>query len=290
MTEEKLLVCDGHNIAYRSYFAIRNLSRSDGFPTNAIFGFIRQIDSLLARFDPDYMVVVFDGGIPDRRRALLESYKAQRPHMPGDLAQQMDEIANYLLAARVAQLRIEGEEADDVMASIAAAAERRGLADVMLATGDKDMLQLVDERTRVCVPSAAQEPLGPAEVAAKTGVLPEQVVDWLALVGDSADNIPGVAGVGPKTAAALLGEFGSIESIYADLDRIARPSLRAKLLAGRNVLQRNIELVTLDRNVDFGLSLDELSVRPPDTGELLKFYDNMEFNKMAADLREPKLF
>jgi len=290
MMNETLLVCDGHNIAYRSHFAIRKLSRSDGFPTNAIFGFIRQIDSLIARFEPDYLAVVFDGGIPARRRRLLESYKAQRPHMPPELAQQMDELSRYLQAARITSLRIEGEEADDVMASIAAAAEQRGIADVMLATGDKDMLQLVNDYVKVCTPSATQQPLGSEEVLAKTGVRPEQIVEWLALVGDSADNIPGVAGVGPKTASALLGEYGSIESIYSNIDHMPRPSLKAKLLAGRDVLSRNVELVSLDRDVDFGLSLDDMKVRPPDAAALLKFYENMEFNKMAADLREPRLF
>lgn len=290
MDIETVLVCDGHNIAYRSFFAIRNLSRADGVPTNAVYGFVRQMESLLSKFEPSHMVVVFDGGIPQRRLELLESYKAQRPHMPEELSLQMDNIHRYLRAARVADVQVGGEEADDVIGTIAASAAERGAREVVIATTDKDMLQLVTDTVHVCSPTGQAQPLGPDAVFEKTGVHPIQLVEWLALVGDSADNIPGIAGVGPKTAATLLGRFGSLDRLYSRIDEIERDSLRDKLISGKQLVERNIGLMELDLSVPVDLEIDDLAVQPACVSKLLDFFEEMEFKRMVADLREPRLF
>jgi len=290
MGRKRLLVCDGHNIVYRSFFAIKNLSRADGFPINAIFGFIRQIDALKVRLGPTHIAIVFDAGIPERRMKLLESYKAQRPHMPEDLRSQIEPIEEYLKHARIPVLTVAGEEADDVMGTIAHLAERDMDDGVMLVSSDKDLLQLVTERTLICPPSGNADLIGRQEVLDKTGVNPEQIVDWLAMVGDSADNIPGVRGVGPKTASKLLKQYGSLDSLYMSLEELKPAGLREKMEAGRGIVERNRELMRLDTDLDLDLDLDRLAVCDPDPDALLGFFEEYELKAMAKRLREPELF
>lgn len=287
---ERVLVCDGHNIVYRSYFAIKNLATDAGVPTNALFGFIRQIEALKSRTDPSHLAVVFDAGIPARRMELLESYKAQRPRMPDELRSQMEPIEEYLRRARIVALAVEGEEADDVMATIARRVERDADADVLLASSDKDLMQLVAARTLMCPPSGKGGLLGCAEVVDKTGVRPEQIVDWLAMVGDSADNIPGVRGIGPKTAAKLMKQFGSMEELYARIADVKPEGVRAKLEEGRGIVDRNRKLMRLDEDVELDVDLNEMKIREPDEDALLDFFEEYEFRGLARNLREPELF
>lgn len=285
-----MLICDGHNIAYRSFYAIKSLSTSDGLPTNAVYGFIRQMDSLRSRFNPEHMVVVFDGGTPDRRMRLLKSYKAQRPPMPDDLRQQMALISEYLGLAGIAAVRVDGEEADDVMAAIATDAESAGARRVLIATSDKDLLQLASSVIAVCPPSGKDSPIGVNGVHEKMGIRPEQVVDWLALVGDSADNIPGIAGIGPKTATRLLNRYDSIENIYSKLEEVRPERLREGLREGRGILDRNVGLMRLDKNVDYDMDMDDMRPLAPNKTALLRFFEKLQFGRMVRDLREPKLF
>lgn len=290
MDIDQLVVCDGHNIAYRSFFAIRNLSTDRGVPTNAVFGFVRQVERLRRNLNPSHMVVVFDGGIPERRMDLLETYKAQRPEMPEDLRSQMALIERYLEAVRICSITVVEEEADDVMATIADKSVSAGANKVLLATSDKDMFQMVDARILICEPTGEHGLMGPEGVRAKTGVNPESIVDWLALVGDSADNIPGIAGVGPKTAAKLLNRFGSIDAIFENIDKVKSENLRSKLKAGRKLLRRNRDLMALDRNVPLDIEWEKMVLGEPDRDSLLAFFDELQFHGMAKDLREPKLF
>lgn len=290
MEAERLVVCDGHNIAYRSFFAIRGLANSEGEPTNAVYGFVRQMDRIKANLEPDALAVVFDGGIPERRLNLLETYKSQRPPMPGELHTQFETIGRYLKSANISSLRIDAEEADDVMATVATrAVSERGM-DVLLATSDKDMYQLVDSHIRICEPKGENAILDSRGVADKTGVEPDKIVDWLALVGDTADNIPGISGVGPKTAAKLIAEFGSLEGIYRNIQRVKSAKVREKLLAGRDLLERNVALMELDTDVPVDVCWQDLRIKPPDFRELTAFFREMEFKKMLEELQEPRLF
>ena len=207
---------DGTAIAYRAFFAIRQLSTRAGRPTNAVYGFIRMVRQLEAAWRPSHWAVVFDGGLPAARMQLLPAYKAQREKMPDELRQQFAPIEEYLRRSAVATVRLEAQEADDAMASLTARARADG-AEVLLATSDKDLLQLVADGVAVVSPVAGGARMGPAEVEAKLGVAPGRVVEWLALTRDTADNIPGVPGVGPKTAARLLHDFGSLAGVWARL-------------------------------------------------------------------------
>ena len=192
-----LLIVDGHAYAYRAFYAIRNLSSPTGQPTNAIYGFIKMLAKMRATVKPTHVIVVWDGGLSAERRAALPEYKAQRPEMPADLAGQLDEIGRFLAAAKIASFCGDGIEADDYIACVTRAARQANL-EVVIASSDKDFMQLVAPGVGLLNPNDKSATIWAAEqVRAKTGVAPEQIVDWLSLLGDSVDNIPGVPGVGP---------------------------------------------------------------------------------------------
>lgn len=285
----RLLLIDGSAALYRSFFAIRGLATSDGRPTNAVFGFIRALRQMRQLWNPTHWAVVFDGGLSEERMTICPEYKAHRPSMPDALREQFPLAEQYLECARIAWVRCAGQEADDVVATLAARAIP-GVAEVLIASGDKDFFQLVDEFRRV-VPVAGQEgAIGPAEVREKTGVVPGQVIDWLALTGDSVDNIGGVPGVGPKTAARLLEEYGSVERLYAALDSLPAGKTKDALREHRDLVGRNLEMVRLRRDLPCGVPLAEMAVRSPDVKALLRFLESLEFRKLAEELRQGSLF
>jgi DNA polymerase-1 len=285
MSDKTLLLVDGTAMAYRAFYAIANLSTKAGQPSNAVFGFIKLLRQLEQTWAPTHWVVAFDGGLPEARVALLGSYKAQRKEMPDDLRGQLDLINEYVERARVPAVRLEGEEADDVMATYATWGREAG-ARVLLATSDKDMFQLVGDRVSIVSLTKAGEKMGPAEVQAKTGVSPERVVEWQALIGDSSDNIPGVPGVGPKTAAKLLGQFGDVETLWAGLDQVTPDKLRDSLRGARDVVARNLRMMKLREDLPCAKDWDALRVRRPDYDRLAPFLEKMEFDSMLNDLRD----
>jgi DNA polymerase I len=222
---DRLLIVDGHAYAYRAFHAIRGLRSPDGQPTNAIYGFVKMLAKMRAIIVPTHLIVVWDGGLSAERIAALPEYKAQRPEMPDDLKPQLDEIAGYLKAANVASFVRDGVEADDYIACLARRAADAGMA-VVIASADKDFMQLVSARVGLLNPGDKSEAVWMDEqVRAKTGVKPSQIVDWLSLIGDSVDNIPGVPGVGSKTAADLLNRFGSVDGLYGRLDEVKSEKL-----------------------------------------------------------------
>lgn len=286
-TLPRLLLLDGHAIAYRAFFAIRALSTKSGLATNAVYGFIRMTDQLCQQWRPTHLCAIFDGGLPEERMALLPSYKAQREEMPAELDAQFPLIREYLAAAGIAALQMEGEEADDILATQAVYAKQSG--EVLLATSDKDLFQLVDDRVAIIPPTKSDQRMGPQDVELKTGVLPERIAEWLALIGDSADNIPGVPGIGPKTAAKLLNQFGSIDALYHRLEQVEREKLRVALAEHESAVRRNLQMTTLRTDLRVPLDWTLWQVRP-DHHTLRSFYRKMEFNSMAKALEAPELF
>jgi DNA polymerase-1 len=281
-TDSRLLIVDGHAYAYRSFYAIRHLNSPSGAPTNAIYGFIKTLAKLRAQLAPTHAAVVWDGGLDAQRMEAHPEYKAQRPPMPDDLGQQIDGIVQYLEAAGVASLCRDGVEADDWIARIA-----RRLAEgmpVVIASSDKDFMQLVSPRIGLLIPNDKSEKVwSAAEVRLKTGVAPEQIVDWLSLIGDTVDNIPGVPGIGPKTATELLNQFGSIESLYGRLGEVKSERHRASLQAASAVVRRNQELIRL-RDDSPDVPLERLVLREPDQGRLRELFDQWGFKRMIAEL------
>ena len=283
--QNRMLIIDGHAYAYRSFHAIRHLSSPSGAPTNAIYGFIKAVGRMLTLLAPSHLVVVWDGGLHPERMVQLPGYKAQRPPMPDDLEKQLDGIVTYLNAAGYASLTADGVEADDWIAFIA----RRYSAEVpvVIASADKDFLQLVSPRVALLNPNDKTDKLWTADdVRAKTGVAPEQIVDWLSLIGDSVDNIPGVPGVGPKTATELLTQFGSVAELYSRLAEVKSERRRAALQGAEADVRRNQLLIRLRDDVP-AVGLDELLLRAPSPERLRGLYSEWGFKGMLAALEAP---
>ena len=284
----RLLIIDGHAFAYRAFFAIRGLSSPSGQPTNAIYGFIKMLEKLEASFLPSHTVVVWDGGLDEDRVEGLVDYKAQRDPMPDDMEVQLDEIVTYLEANGIASICDDGIEADDRIGQLAKRAEEEGY-EVAIASSDKDFFQLINDRVKMLNPAdKSGEPMDADAVEAKTGVRPHQIVDWLSLVGDAADNIPGVPGIGVKTAASLLNEFGSVDGIYERLEEVKREKQRESLAASEEVVRRNQALVALKLDLPGEPELDSFRRGFEDSAELEKLYEKWGFNSMLITLQESR--
>jgi DNA polymerase-1 len=283
---ERLLIIDGHAYAYRAFHAIRELRSPGGQPTNAIYGFVKMLAKMRAVIGPSHLIVVWDGGLSAERTALLPEYKAQRPGMPDDLKLQLDGIVGYLKAAGIASFCREGVEADDYIACLARRASDAGMT-VVIASADKDFMQLVSARVGLLNPNDKNGTIwADGQVRAKTGVAPSQIVDWLSLTGDTVDNIPGVAGVGPKTAAELLNQFGSVAALYGRLDEVKSEKLRAAVRDAAAAVRRNCELVRLRDDLPCEFSPGALVGKPADAGRLRELYQRWGFKGMLAELEE----
>ena len=280
-----VLIVDGTAVAYRAFYAVRGLSTRDGRPTNALFGFVRMIRQLESHWRPDRIVVAFDGGSPAHRLEKCPDYKAQRAPMPDELRAQLGMINEFLEAARIPMIWIKGQEADDIIATLAVRATAEGMA-VRVATSDKDLMQLVNDRVCIVPPTKADEDLDAAGVEAKTGVKPSQIVDWLALIGDTADNIPGVNGIGPKTATKLISQFGSLAACFEQAEKIESASVREKLLAGRATAELNVELMKLDLQVPGVPAWAEIPAPVADEARLNAFFEKYELHRFDSAPRE----
>jgi DNA polymerase-1 len=280
----RLLIIDGHAYAYRAFYAIRSLRSPGGRPTNAIYGFIKMLEKMISSLRPEFVAVIWDGGLSAERVALMPHYKAQRPEMPADLKPQFDEIISYLKAAGVVSLCGEGIEADDYIASLARLAERAGVA-VVIASSDKDFMQLVSPNIGLFNPNDKSGMIwSNVQVVAKLGVAPEQVVDWLSLVGDTVDNIHGVPGVGAKTATDLLAKFGSLENLYARLAEVKPERLRAALAGAADLVRQNVAMVRLRDNLPCDFSPAGYRVGTPAVATLRNLFCNWGFKGLLAAL------
>lgn len=281
---------DGHAQAYRSFYAIRTLTSPSGEPVQGIYGFIKAFDRFLQSHRPELIGVVWDGGLDEDRVRLHVSYKAQRPPMPPDLERQILLIQSWLDARGVWQRRKEGVEADDIIASLTQTCVSAVDA-VLIASPDKDFMQLVSPTVRLIGfggSTTSGFEWGPLEVKEKTGVEPTQIVDWLSLIGDSVDNVPGVSGVGPKRASELLNEFGSIDALYEMIEAVRSPRIRASLIEGKEVVMRNRDLIRLRTDRADGVGWDALRVRPFDSSRLAEMYRHWGFKSMLERLASPQ--
>jgi len=285
----RLLLVDGHYYAYRSFFAIRNLSNSKGEPTNAVFGFVKALRKMLSDLAPDTAAVVWDAGLPQRRMEILPAYKQQREETPADLAAQFPLIEEAVAALGLHNVRLPGHEADDLIASYCASAVQAG-TEVVIATNDKDIYALVAEGVSIYSTNKTdtgdgQEGfalLGAAEVETKWGVPPSLIPDVLALTGDAVDNIPGVEGVGPKTAAKLVREHGGTALLAENPAAIANEKLRLKVAAAGDRLRDNLELVRLDTDLPLPVPTGDLRISP-DPSAVVALARRCEFRSLLAE-------
>ncbi|HXI85144.1 MAG TPA: 5'-3' exonuclease H3TH domain-containing protein [Verrucomicrobiae bacterium] len=281
---ETVLLYDAYSLIYRAFFAIRVLTGPDGAPVNAIYGLTKMLKKMAVDHGPSHHAAVFDLGAPQKRLALLPSYKAQRPPTPPALEDQLPAIREILRALRIPIVEVEGDEADDIIATLAVQAANTG-CDVLIASSDKDFMQIVGPRIRLLRPDGKETVVvDPAAVKTRFGVTPEQMVDLLSLLGDSVDNIPGAHGVGEKTAAQLLQAYGTLDNLLARVSEIAKPKLRETLIASADRLRANQRLIALQTDVPLAVDLGALKVHPADTAALAVLYRRFGFKSLLAEL------
>ena len=289
----RLLLVDGHYYLYRSFYAIRGLRNSRGEPTNAIYGYAKAIRKMISDLKPDLAAVIWDSGLPARRTVLQPDYKQNRTAMPDDLRPQEEWLQLNIPLFGAASVSSDDTEADDLIASYARAAASEGV-EVIIATNDKDILQLTCENIRIystAKTDAGSEGfrlLGTPEVQQKWGVSPAQIADVLALTGDTSDNIPGVPGVGSKTAVSLVTAFGSVENLLARAEEIPNPKLRDKILAARDIIIANREMVRLDEDLPLPSPWATFQIRP-NYPELIAALRTCEFKGLVQEIENEAL-
>ncbi len=290
MSAEKktFFLVDGSAIFYRAYFAfIRNpLINSRGENTSATFGFVNSLLKIIREEAPDYLAIAFDTRQPTFRHKMYSEYKSTRAKMPEELVDQLPRIRQAIDALNIPCFELAGYEADDIIGTMAKRAEMEGLS-VWCVTGDKDFFQLVNDNIKVYNPkptSDAPEKLGRQEVKEKFGVYPEQVIDKLALMGDSSDNVPGVTGIGPKTADTLLNQFGSLENVLSGIDQIKAKGTREKISASVEIAKLSKELVTIQTDAPIDFNLEDLKNRTINYEETRRLFLELEFNKLLKQI------
>lgn len=280
----RVFLVDGMSNIFRAYYAIRGLATSRGFPTNAIYGFTTMLRKLILEEKPEYLAVVFDTGEPTFRHEVFPEYKANRTEMPDDLALQIPYIHRVCEALGVPVLAISGYEADDVIGTLARRAAEQGM-DVVIVSNDKDLCQLVSENIRILrADRQTYVYLDEKGVQERLGVRPDQVVDLLALWGDSTDNIPGAPGIGEKGAVQLIRQFGSLEQVLANWEKVEKRSYRESLRDHRDLILTSRELVTIRTDLPLDIELDRLRYRGPDPRRTYELFTELEFTSLLKDL------
>lgn len=270
-----LYLIDGNSYVYRAFYAIRGLQNSRGFPTNAIYGFTNMLLKIFREKKPDGLAIIFDSPVPTERHRLFEAYKAKRPETPGDLLRQLPYIRKVIEAFNIKVFEIPGYEADDILCTIAKKASERGI-DVFIVTADKDMLQIVNQRINIYDPMK-DKILDSQSVIERFGVTPDRIPELMALAGDPVDNIPGVKGIGEKTALELLKEFGSLDELLEHPERIKRERLRNLIMENIDTIKLSRALAIIKADVPLSFERAEFEVREPNWHELLSLFREFEF-------------
>jgi DNA polymerase-1 len=277
-----VLLIDGSSYIFRAFFALPPLSNSRGTPTNATLGFTNMLLKVIKEFNPKLLAVVFDARGPTFRNEVYAAYKANRPAMPERLSPQIPYIKKIVEGLNIALLEKEGYEADDLIGTVAKDAVQKGHP-VQIVTGDKDIFQLID-RDVTAIDTMKNKSFGIAEVRDRFGVEPKQLVDVLALAGDSIDNIPGIPGIGPKTAAALIQEFESLENLLQNVDKVSRSTIREKLIAFSDQARLSRQLATIDTHVQFEYNFKDFSFSGAVKESLKEIFRELEFTKLLREL------
>ena len=282
----KFYIIDGSSYIYRAFHAIRGLSNSKGMPTNAVYGFVTMLLKVVRDTKPDYLAIAFDAKGPTFRDDMYKEYKANRAEMPDELKPQISYIKKLTEAFNIAALEKQGFEADDVIGTLVQTANKYKLETVVV-TGDKDMMQLVSDKVTLW-DTMKDKKTGIPEVKERFGAGPEGVTDIFGLMGDSSDNIPGVPGIGEKTAIELIKEFGTMNNILSHPDKVKKEKLRANLINFADQARLSKELATIKIDVPLDIKLDELKPKPYDLEKLRELFTELEFSKFLKELTPVK--
>lgn len=283
---KKLVLIDGHSILNRAFYGVPDLSNAAGLHTNAIYGFLNIMFKILEEEKPDYLAVAFDVHAPTFRHQMYEDYKGTRKPMPEELRQQVPVMKDVLHAMNIVMMEQAGLEADDILGTLARKAERDGMA-VSLVSGDRDLLQIATERIKIRIPKTKKngteiEDYYAADVLAAYQVTPEQFIDLKALMGDTADNIPGVPKVGEKTATALMVEYGSLDNLYAHVAEVSKKSVRESLEANRELADLSKRLATIKTDCELELDYEAAKVGDYDTPQAYELFRMLEFKNLLG--------
>ena len=284
MPHPRLYLIDGSSYVYRAFFALGHLSNSKGMPTQAVFGFTQMVRKLLDREKPEFMAVIFDTKGPTFRHERYREYKAHRPPVPEGLIAQLPYIKEISQSYGLAVLEKTGFEADDIIATLTEEGEAGGF-EIVIISGDKDLLQLISARTRMW-DTMKDQVFDLESVKARFGTSPSKLIDIMGLAGDSSDNVPGVPGIGEKTASKLIQTYGSLEKLLEQLESVSPAKLKEKLSRYKEQALLSRELVTLDKQVPLDLTVNELKVRPENQVRLKELFQELEFKKFLDELGE----
>lgn len=307
MSEPKntLILVDGHALLYRAFFAFPTLTTKSGLMINAIYGFTRVLLSVIKDQAPKYLAVAFDTPKPTFRHTQYVGYKAQRKEMPQELQGQIEGVKEIVKVLNIPQFALEGYEADDIIgtlsAQITADHKNNGHTHVLIVTGDKDAFQLVNDDVHVLVPAhgkSGEQEFDPEAVEKKMGVRPNQIIDYKALSGDASDNIPGIKGVGPKTAVRLLQEYGTVDQMYQEIkaqsekvktSKVLKGSTLTKIVEGYESAKLSQALATIDQQVPIKIDLEDCRVTGYDKAQAVKKFNEYEFNSLIKYLPPDEL-
>jgi len=284
--KKRLIIIDGNSLINRAFYALPDLITKEGIHTNGVFGFIKMINKIQEEYKPEYLSVAFDLKAPTFRHLEYKEYKGHRKKMPSELAQQMPIIKEVLDAYKIHRTELEGFEADDLIGTIAKLSAENDF-EVIIVTGDKDALQLVSPNITVMITRKGISNLEVYDremVQEKFGVTPEQIIDFKGLVGDKSDNIPGVPGVGEKTATKLLNEFDTIEEIIMNVDDISSKRIKEKIQENTEVAMLSKRLATIIIDIPLDIDLEELKILSPDNDKLIELFKKYEFTSLIKTL------
>lgn len=291
MSDSKTLVLiDAMSLAYKAYFTFINrpLNTSTGEPTSAVYGFLTQLFKIIEDTNPEFIAVAFDSKEKTFRHEMYEKYKSSREEMPEDMIPQIDRIKQIIEAFNIPMYIKEGFEADDLIGTACRLAEEEGY-NAFAITPDKDYIQLITKKTRLIKPGRSTDEIviiDKDKVEKDYGFEPRQMIDYLALVGDSSDDIPGVKGVGPKTTAPLIRDFKTVENIYENIDKIEKKGVRTKLESDKDKALLSKELATIKTDVDFDFDIKKTKFEEPDIDRLLKIFTELEFKSFCNKVIE----
>ena len=292
MKNKKFIIIDAMAMAYRAYFAFisRPLTTKKGEPTSAIYGFLNQLMKILEENKPDYIAVAFDSKEKTFRHEKYDKYKSSRESMPDDMIPQIGRIKDIIEALNIPLYILPRYEADDIVGTAVKRAEKKGMISYVI-TPDKDYNQMVTDKVKIIKPGKSVDEIviiDVAKVKEEFGFEPKQMIDYLGLIGDKSDDIPGIAGIGPKTAIPLIQKYGSIEGIYKNIEKIEKEGLRKKLIEGKEDAFLSKELATIHCDVPLEMDFKDAKFTKPDLEKIKSIFVELEFSRLSPDKRRKK--
>ena len=288
MQKDIFIIIDGHSLMYRAFYALPKLMNKEGLHTNVIYGFVNMINKLLDEYNPKYFAIAFDTKAATFREEKYSDYKANRLKMPEEMSEQIPYLKRILDVMNIERVEMDGYEADDIIGTLSKASDDKKLQ-TLIVTGDRDVFQLISSNVHVLITRkgiSETEEFDKEKLLSQYNVTPEQVVDLKGLMGDASDNIPGIPGVGEKTALALLKQFGSIENMLKNTAEIKRNKIRENVESNIEIAKISKELATIDREMPLEVSLDKYIYKGPDFPALIELYKELGFRSLLKRASE----